>query len=76
MWEVRKHSPTLTKGSIMDYKNSMWGDYSPTPAAPQPATDASQDTQAMVAGMPGLPGYTDAANSKVEGDVGGARAQS
>lgn len=74
----------VTERSIMDYKNSMWGDYSPTPASPQAAVDGSQDTQAMLAGLGEVPGFNNAdgqdvdgkPNSAVEGDVGGARPQS
>jgi len=60
----------------MDYKNSMWGDYSPTPAAPQAAVDSSTNTDAMVASMGQVPGHDNLADIKVEGDVGGAKPQS
>jgi len=54
----------------------MMGDYSPTPAAPQPAVDGSQDTDSMLAGLGTVPGFDNMASSKTEGDVGGARPQS
>ena len=60
----------------MEFKNSMMGDYSPTPASPQAAVDNSKDTDSMLAGLGTVPGFDDTANTKVEGDVGGARAQS